>query len=146
MKSFCFNLQKVLDWRQTQLEMAEAGFRKQVDALAALDRLAASLKASEGREATAALTVTPLFGETLGTLTGYHRYIQAQQKLLVQRRAECVRRVDAAQAAMLEARQRARLLERLKDKRRADWASAASHELEELAADSYLAQWNRRRA
>ena len=146
MKSFSFNLQKILDWRETQLEMAEAAFRKQAEALGAIDRLAANMKASEGRETVAVRAVTPLLGETLGALTGYHRYIQAQKKLLAQRRAECVQRVDAARAAMLEARRRARLLERLKDKRRADWAAAASRELEELASDSYLAQWNRRRA
>jgi hypothetical protein len=46
---------------------------------------------------------------------------------------------------MLEARRRLRLLERLKDRRMAEWRAARDKELEELASESYLAKWQRRR-
>jgi hypothetical protein len=59
---------------------------------------------------------------------------------------ECQKELAARQAAVLEARRRYRLLERLKDRRWAEWQSAADRELDELAADSYLAQWARRQA
>jgi hypothetical protein len=59
---------------------------------------------------------------------------------------ECQNELAARQAVMLEARRRCRLLERLKERRWAEWQSAAGRELDELAADSYLAQWARRHA
>jgi hypothetical protein len=44
---------------------------------------------------------------------------------------------------MLEARRRFRLLERLKDRRMAEWKQAGDREIEEVAAESYLARWSR---
>jgi hypothetical protein len=58
----------------------------------------------------------------------------------------CQKELAARQAALMEARRQCRLLERLKDRRWAEWQSAAAKELDELAADSYLAQWARRPA
>jgi hypothetical protein len=42
---------------------------------------------------------------------------------------------------MLEARRRCRLLERLKERRLAEWTSARDRELEEVASESFLARW-----
>ena len=47
---------------------------------------------------------------------------------------------------MLEARRRCRLLERLKERRLAEWTTARDRELDELASESYLAKWNRQQA
>jgi hypothetical protein len=47
---------------------------------------------------------------------------------------------------MLEARRRCRLLERLKERRLTEWTAGRDHELEEIAAESYLARWSRRQA
>ena len=38
MTAFRFPLQKALDWRRTQLELAEARLREQLAALAGIDR------------------------------------------------------------------------------------------------------------
>jgi hypothetical protein len=50
----------------------------------------------------------------------------------------------AGRSAMLEARRRFRLLERLKQRRLEDWRLAGDKELEELASESYLARWTGR--
>jgi hypothetical protein len=47
---------------------------------------------------------------------------------------------------MLEARRRCRLLERLKERRKGEWDIAFNRELEAVAAESFLAQWNRGKA
>ena len=46
MTTFRFPLQKVLDWRKTQLELEEARFQRQLAALAAIDRAYAEMEAS----------------------------------------------------------------------------------------------------
>jgi hypothetical protein len=56
---------------------------------------------------------------------------------------ECQKTFETQQSIMLEARRRCRLLERLKDRRLADWTSARDHELDELASESFLAKWAR---
>ena len=53
-------------------------------------------------------------------------------------------RMAAGRSAMLEARRRFRLLERLKQRRLEDWRLAGDKELEELASESYLARWTGR--
>jgi hypothetical protein len=45
---------------------------------------------------------------------------------------------------MLEARRRLRLLERLRERRLAEWCSARDKELEDLVSEAYLAKWKRR--
>ena len=146
MKTFRFPLQKALELRQRQLEMAEAAFRKRVEALAAVDRMAMELKSSERREGSAVYASRPLLGDSLAALNNYHRHVLAEERALAQRRVECAARVAEAQNELLEARRRTRLLEKLREKRVEEWKTAGARELEEVAADSYLAQWNRRRA
>jgi len=145
-KTFRFPLQKALELRQRQLEMAEAAFRKRVEALAAVDRMAMELKSSERREGSAVYASRPLLGDSLAALNNYHRHVLAEERALAQRRVECAARVAEAQNELLEARRRTRLLEKLREKRVEEWKTAGARELEEVAADSYLAQWNRRRA
>jgi hypothetical protein len=47
MTAFRFRLQKVLDWRHTQLELEEARYRQAIAAVAEIDRARATL-AAEG--------------------------------------------------------------------------------------------------
>jgi hypothetical protein len=43
----------------------------------------------------------------------------------------------------MEAQRQCRLLEKLEQRRRAEWSRAADREMENLAAESFLALWNR---
>jgi flagellar FliJ protein len=146
MKAFRFPLEKALELRQRQLEIADAAFRKGVDELAAIDRMAEALKSAERREASAVYASRPLLGESLAALDNYHRRVAARERAAAERRVECASRVAESRKELLEARRRARLLEKLREKRVEEWEAAGARELEEMAADSYLAQWNRRRA
>ena len=57
-------------------------------------------------------------------------------------RAAQVKKLEAAEAAMLEARRRSRLLERLKEQRAEEWRTAENRALETVASETYLAQWS----
>jgi len=69
--------------------------------------------------------------------------VRQEQGRLAAKRSECARMAAAQQASMLEARPRLRLLERLKERRLAEWTAACDREMEEVASESYLAQWGR---
>ena len=45
---------------------------------------------------------------------------------------------------MLEAQRQCRLLEKLEQRRHAEWRRAADKEVEDLAAESFLARWSRK--
>jgi hypothetical protein len=146
MMSFQFPLQKALDWRRTQLGLAEAGLQQQLAALAELDRARVELETVGRRTEVEVREFHPLAGGDLSALGSFRLLVKTQERQLAARRVECQKEVAVRQAAMLEARRRCRLLERLKERRWAEWLSARDRELEELASDSYLAQWSRRPA
>jgi hypothetical protein len=58
---------------------------------------------------------------------------------------EAAQKLAEQQKLMLEARRRCRLLERLKERRFTEWTATRDREVEEIAAESYLARWGRRK-
>jgi hypothetical protein len=145
MTTFRFPLQKALDWRRTQLELAEARLREQRAALAAIDRARLELQATGRRTEVEVRAFRPLEGGDLSALGRFRLQVQARDQELAARRVKCQKELSVRQAALLEARRSSRLLERLKERRWTEWQAGRDRELEELAADSYLAQWARRR-
>jgi len=143
--SFHFPLQKALDWRGTQLGLAEARLQQQLAALADIDRARVELEAMGRRTEVEVREFHPLAGGDLSALGSFRLMVKVREREFAAKRVECQKEVAVRQAAMLEARRRCRLLERLKERRWAEWQSARDRELEEAAADSYLAQWARRR-
>jgi flagellar export protein FliJ len=141
---FQFRLQRVLEWREKQLELEDARFKQQVAAIASLEQARADLQ-SAGLQAEMQLRSSEaISGHDLSALAGFRRYIQTQSRDLDARRAEAQKNLEAQQKVMLEARRRCRLLERLKDRRLAEWQAACDRELDELASESFLAGWVRR--
>jgi flagellar export protein FliJ len=145
MTPFRFPLEKVLDWRRTQLDLAETMFKRQAAALAGLDRECAELEAVGIRTEIQVRQWRPVSGGDLAALSGFRLHLKMREKRLAAGRTECRKELASRQNAMLEARRRLRLLERLKERRLAQWRAACDREMEEHAAESYLAQWPRRR-
>src|SRR5437763_9264160 len=137
MNAFRFRLQKVLDVRQTQLEEEESRFKQQLAAQAALDREHAGWEAAGTKAEIQVRDYSPLTGFDLMALGDFRLKVKQQQKDLDVRRVECLKKVEAQQRTMLEARRRCRLLEKLKERRLAEWTSGRDRELEQLASESF---------
>jgi len=146
MTNFRFSLEKALDLRRLQLELEEAKFQQQAAALLALDRERDQMRASRANAEAHVRTDGWSYGCDLAALGAFGMHVQAKEKQLAQRRIEGETKLEERRAAMLEARRRLRLLEKLKERRKVDWSIAMNRELEELASESYLAQWNRGQA
>jgi flagellar export protein FliJ len=140
MSGFRFRLARVLEWRQTELALAETRFRRQTAALAALDRARAALDASAIRAEMQVREAPRIEGADLAALHAFRQHIARSRAALAASRVQAQRELDALQAAMLEARRRFRLLERLRDRRFAEWQEAADRELEQLASESHFAK------
>ena len=143
MTTFHFRLEKVLAWRRTQLELAEIQFRREAAALAQLERAAADLEAHGLRTESEVRDFSPLAGSDLAALGGFRLYVERRARELAEQRAAQARKLAESERAMLEARRRCRLLERLRERRLAEWQSANARELEQVAAESFLARFAR---
>jgi len=140
MNSFRFSLQRVLDWRLQQLELEEEKLRQQNAAVAELDRARAAL-AAEGIAAEIAVRGwNPVAGSELAALGDFRAGVRLQEARIARLRAAREQDLVRQRQAMLEARLRYRLLERLRDRRLEEWRAAAAKEVEDFAAERYLAQ------
>jgi hypothetical protein len=143
MKSFQFPLDKALEWRRVQLDLEEAKHKRQVAAVVAIDRRRAEVEASGVRAEAEVRQWSPIESGDLSALANYRLKVKAEESALARHRLEAAQKLAAQQKEMLEARRRCSLLERLKERRLAEWTSERDKELDEIAAESYLARWAR---
>jgi hypothetical protein len=143
MKSFRFPLEKALGWRRLQLELEEARHKQQAAVLAGLDRERAEIEAAGIRAEIEVREWRPIAAGDLTALGNFRLHVKSQESGIARRRFEAAQKLAEQQKAMLEARRRCRLLERLKERRLTEWTAERDHELEEIAAESFMARWSR---
>lgn len=141
MTAFRFRLEKVLQWRATELTLAESRFEQQTAAVAAIDRARAALDAASIRAEVMVRDSPHVEGADLAALAAFRQHTRARLSELSAARVPAQRELDARCAAILDARRRVRLLERLKTRRQAEWKEAFDRELDQLASESYLARF-----
>jgi len=73
----------------------------------------------------------------------YLRHLEVAKKRHAARLVEWRGRSGKQQQAVVEARRRVRLLEKLEERRLQEWKMAADREQENLASELYLAGWKR---
>lgn len=143
MQAFQFRLRQVLAWRATQLELEENKLRQLVAAREELALAAVRLDLVKSRAEQAVRAAPAVEAGDLWALASYRQRLIAERHALDQRRQICEQKIAAQRQTVLEAQRQCRLLEKLGERRRAEWDRAADRELESLAAESFLALWNR---
>jgi hypothetical protein len=146
MSAFRFPLEKVLNWRRTQLEIEEAKLQRLVAQRLALERARAELEAAGVHAEADVRGWGSVAGGDLAALSGFRRHVSAKEREIAGHHAECEKAIGEQRRVMVEAQRRCRLLERLRERRHADWKAAADRDLEAMATESYLARWTRERS
>ena len=143
MKRFAFRLARVRDFRRQQLEVEEAKLevlfaeRKQLDA-------ESSRLESEASSTRRSLMVTgSAEAQELAAADHYLRYLAAAAKRQAANMADWRERARKQEEAMVAARRRVRLLEKLEDKQLRLWTAEADREQENLSAELYLGRWKK---
>lgn len=144
MTRFVFRLETVLAWRKTQLDGEELSLRQLLAGRAELEQSMAALDREGRTEEERILRSSSIPAADLWALGSYRRGLQQRVGALLRRREECERRIAAQQTRVAEARRRFRLLERLRERRLAEWQYQEQREREDFAADAFLARWNAR--
>ena len=106
MKAFQFRLDRVLDWRRTELEMEENRLKRMHAALAAIDRERAGLESARDQAGRALMARATVDGADLQLLSGYRAAVKLQCARLEQKRRR-ERKEAAAAAAKAAGRQAA---------------------------------------
>ena len=86
-----------------------------------------------------------LRGDDLRTLTACGLRLRRTAENLAQQLLRCGRELAKQRKKYAEAKRRVRLLEELKNRRLQEWKYEEAALLEELASESFLANWNRER-
>jgi hypothetical protein len=140
MKRFEFRLDRVLEWRRTQLEIELAQLGAFTGEALAVDRRRDQVQADYSAAERSLLSSTSVEAGELGALDRYRVWSRQESQRLAVRRAEWEQKISAQREKVIEARRGCRLLERLKQKRLAEWTVEFDREIENLAGELYLAR------
>lgn len=144
MRRFCFRLESVLDWRRLHLELEETKLQRLFEELRALDLAEDRLNAEKAEAERAVLYAPTVEASELEALESHRFHVAREKGRLGRERSDCQRRIVSQRECVLKAERDVRLLERLREKRLAEWQLAASHEQEALAAELFLGRWQRK--
>ena len=145
MARFQFSLEKVLRWRSVELTAEEAKLKALVQEQLHLQTLLASVSAERSKLISSLGSMPDLRGDDLRTLTACGLRLRRTAETLAQSLLQCGRELTKQRRKYSEAKRRVRLLEELKDRRLQEGKYEEAAQLEELASESFLANWNRER-
>jgi len=140
MQRFSFPLQRVLELWERQAELAELRFGELNARRAALDVEQQNLEQERdtaGRNLVESHSVT---ATELMALESFRQYAAEQLRLIARRQAECDAAIEQQRLVVMEARRRTRLMEKLRERKLAEWKYLFDRELEETAAESFLSR------
>ena len=143
MAQFRFSLEKILRWRAMELTREEAKLKRLIQEKTRLETMRLRLE-SERSGLSASLSGLPgLQGGDLRAAAAYGLRLRQEIEKLTTAQARVQEKLAAQQKQFAAAKLRFRLLEELKARRLERWRYEESRQLENLAAESYLAGWNR---
>lgn len=143
MKPFRFPLERVLDWRRLNVQIAEAELERLYHERTGLEQRRKNLAAERIKLEAELLAGSSVSGEDLKALDEFRRYTFKEDERIQQSIQSVMLKISQQQQAIVVKRRDARLLEKLKDKRFGTWSAAASKEIAQLVEESYLARWKK---
>ena len=146
MKSFEFRLERVLRWRSAQLTAEEAKLRRLVEEQAGIQRQIHHLRAEKLKIETSAAGLGSLEGHDLASLHGYHLHSISEERRLLDLHGRKEQAIAAQQRSYREAKRRFHLLEELRSRKLTAWRQEWDKEIDQVAAESFLAVRQRAQA
>jgi hypothetical protein len=138
MRKFVFRLDSALRWRSTQLQLERA---KLQTFLAEEQRLQQSLQAlgEERRQAAACLAESQLQALDLRSLSSYLVGAEAKASILQEQIRKRSVLIQQQRDRVILAERNLRLLEKLREKRHAEWKHELDREIESAAEEAWIA-------
>ena len=145
MAKFQFSLEKVLRWRSVELTAEEAKLKAFLQQQLHLQTQLAEVSSERSKLISSLGGMPDLRGDDLRTLTACGLRLRRTAENLAQQLLKVGRELARQRKRYSEAKRRVRLLEELKERRLTEWKYEEAALLEDLASESFLANWNRER-
>jgi len=139
MKKFSFPLETARQWRERQAEMEDARLQALFAEKHAIERRMAALD-GELQAEHRRIEDRSCDARELAMLDDFGTWASREKQHLSAAQGECEGRIAAQRAAVMEARRRFQLVDRLKEKALIAWHAANAKEQEDLAAELHLAR------
>jgi len=146
MKKFSFPLDRVLTWRNTQTRLEEASLEKLRAELRALDQQRTEVDRLLVDARDSLLGSHSASSMEIAALEHYRAAAAQHVVRIAHDRAALEQKIAKQMTAVAERRRDARLLEKLRERRLAEWNVAADREVEQLAEESYMSKFSRARS
>jgi flagellar protein FliJ len=146
MTPFRFSLERVLEWRRLQLRAEEEKLAALQHRLQQADQRIASLLAAQQKSEWSYRKLPAIAGSDLQSLAPFQSRVNRQRAALEEERRKIEALVEAQRLRVQKAAQESRVLEKLKERRYQAWAYEADREIENAAADAYIAKIVRSRS
>jgi hypothetical protein len=144
MTPFRFRLDRVLEWYEDQLQREENRLAGCRDAVSRAQRALDQTRTVRSGVENALLHSSSIPSADLRALETFRLKSREDEKRLIAEFHAAESKVQAQLSIVKLANQKVRLLEKLRERRRSEHTYAVNRELEELAADTYLARFNTR--
>jgi flagellar export protein FliJ len=142
-KSFRFPLQRVMDWRALQMRSEEEKLGALQHRLSTLVHRENELTAAELKSSLELLRLPSIGGADLQALSAYKIRMKNERAAVQAGRKQCEQQVAEQRKRLLKARRDFRVLEKLKENKFKTWTYQSDREIENLAAEAYIAKWAR---
>jgi|SRR5580698_3792600 flagellar FliJ protein len=142
MKKFDFPLDRVMDFRRTQVRIEEAKLEVLYTGLRAIDAREVALIQQKAKSEKALKSADSVTGQDLQLFDSYGRAMREELKRMDKTRVECRKRIAAQLAVVVVKRREVKLLEHLKEQKLDKWEEEMSKEIDSQAEEAYLAKWN----
>ena len=143
MAPFCFQLERVLEWYRTQASLEEERLRLCADAAAhAVAEMERHRRDSLARQMEV-LRSPKIQASELAALGAFRRRAKQVDRDLREKCQRTGQALEQQRGVALLAQRRLRLIEKLRDRRLAEYRYEAARELETLASETFLASYAR---
>lgn len=141
MKAFEFTLQRMLEFRRQQAESERSSLQRLFAQLKAFEdeQTALGSEIEEARTGVAGLTCVE--GQHLAALASFQCHVGRKSKEIDRLKAELAPHIERQRLAVVDSDRNVKLLERLREQKHREWTAGRDKEIDELAADSYLARF-----
>jgi hypothetical protein len=145
MGRFHFPLDRVIRWRSIEFSLEQSKLKRLGQEQIRLQMQAAALGEERAKLAASIVTLADPRGEDLRAMVDYGATLRRRAQKLGELKTRSDRDLALQKKKYNEAKQRLQLLEELRERKLAEWRYQQGLELETLAAESYLSNWNRER-
>jgi hypothetical protein len=138
MKNFHFPLAQAMNWRRSRVQIEEAKLETLYAELRNLEAAANQIREDQAQSEKKLFTATAVMGTELAALGDFKRWAKVECARLEDATAGCRKRIAVQMEAVIQKRRDLQLLERLHERKLAEWKKDLAREIDQQAEELNL--------